>query len=161
MRPTKAFLRRLTLALAALAFLSFLLPPPSMAKEASDRDREQMSIEIANYIHDPYGVESHPNAFGGGHRIAVGAAIVQGTYALADWRSADGKHWGQVAFFYMCDNWNIGPITNTRRMSVRELSAMTRSAHDKAVPAKLIAELTVLENRRIALMPPSRPMRGC
>jgi hypothetical protein len=133
---------------------------PVAAKQAADRDRIAMSVEVANYIHDPYGVGSHPNAFGGSSKIEIGSAAIEWPYALADWRSTDGKYRGQIAFWYMCDHWNVGPITIGRRMSPKELVAM-RPGDKEPVPAALIAELQKLEARHVAFIQPAHPTKGC
>ena len=155
-----------------IVLFSFLLSSVALGKEASTKDRSEMSVEVATYLHDPYHDGSdHPNAFGGSTKIEIGAVDVEEghfklsgydvgyRYALADWRSADGKRWGQVAFRYECDHWNIGPIAVGRRMTVADLIAMTRENKNEAT--KLIADLQPLEERHIAFMPPSQPANGC
>jgi hypothetical protein len=145
----------------AIALLLFLVSNPVMGKEASDADRKGMSVEIATYIYNPYHDERHPNAFGGSTRIEIGAADIEesphGRYALADWRSADGKRWGQVGFLYACDHWSIGPITVDRHMTQRELAAWGQ----EKTATKLIAGLDQLEQQHIAFVPPSQPTNGC
>lgn len=148
-------------ALIAMTFASCLLPTSAISKEASDSERKAMSVQLANYVHDPYGYDSHPHAFGGSGKAEIGTAAVEGHYALADWRSLDGKHWGQIAFFYMCDHWNVAEVTNDRRIRAKELAAIRSVAPGESATPNLVAEVRELEGRHVAFLRPSRPFRGC
>jgi len=53
----------------AAMLCSLFLFQPAIAKQATNEERKAMSIEVANYIHDPYGEDSHPRAFGGSSKI--------------------------------------------------------------------------------------------
>jgi hypothetical protein len=156
----------------AVLFLSLLLPSIAIGKAASDTDRRQMSVDVATYLHDPYHVDNdHPRAFGGSTKIEIGAVDVEeqtfhvqglehyDRYALADWRSRDGKHWGQVSFYYTCDHWGLSAITIGHRMTLAQLLGMPEERTTTA--AKLIAELPNLEQQRFAFIPPSQPENGC
>src|ERR1700752_4111215 len=83
------------------------------ADQATLEQRTAMSQELANSIHDREEVVSQLGVRG----IEVGAAVVDFHTALADWRSTDGKHRGQVAFFYACDHWNPAIITSGKPIS--------------------------------------------
>lgn len=78
---------------------------PTYAAQAALQERTQMSISIADYIRDV----GKPNPFKT-HLVELGAATVEGHWALADWRSPDGKVHGRISFFYLCDHWNVGKV---------------------------------------------------
>ena len=129
--------------------------PPPFAYTASVADRTRMSVEVASYIHDP-GV---PNAFKS-TSVEIGATAIDWPFALADWRSADGKRHGQVSFFHMCDSWNVGAVSVNRPLTVTELThSYGRMSEDKA--AQLISKLDRLEVQQLTFLKPAKPIQGC
>jgi len=127
---------------------------PANATLASIQDRMRMSVSIADYIHD-----SLSNSFKTDD-VELGPAAVERNFALADWRSADGKLHGQVSFFYLCDHWNVGQVSTGRPLRAQDLIAPPKSVRQiGSIPAKiaskLAAELAQLELRHVTYLKPA------
>jgi hypothetical protein len=89
----------------ATAVLMFATCTLAHAGMASKSEQVEMGIAIATDIHD--------NGTGGfrTRSVEIGPAMIEGPWALADWRSADGTENGQVLFRYICNNWNVWSVT--------------------------------------------------
>jgi hypothetical protein len=78
---------------------------PVIAAQATVEQRLRMSVEIASYIRD-FGKRNEFHT----ERVDLGPTAIEGNWALADWRSDDGKLHGQVSFAYICDHWNLEKV---------------------------------------------------
>ena len=140
--------------LIVLLLTTYWTPPPYVYT-ATVADRRHMSVEVASYIHDP----SESNRFGT-LSVEIGAAAIDWPFALADWRSADGKRRGQVSFVYICDHWNVSAVSVTKPMTVSEIiHGFGKTPRDKAM--QLISKLNRLEGLQIAFLEPATPVQGC
>ena len=139
--------------LIALLVTTYATPPP-YATTASVEDRTRMSVAVASYIHDP----SESNMFKSS-AVEIGATAIDWPYALADWKSADGKRTGQVLFFHICGDWGVA-VVSLRPLTLDELThSAGRMTKDKG--SQLISKLDELEGQRIAYLKPAEPIQGC
>jgi len=138
------------------AMIVLLSASPISAAQASIQDRTRMSVSIADYIHD-YGKS---NSFKT-NAVELGPAGVEGHSALADWRSADGKHRGQISFFYLCDHWNVGKISTGQPLRAKDLVGQALSSMSTRTAAKLIADLKQLESQHVAYLRPAHNEVSC
>jgi len=127
-----------------------------IAGQASVETRVRLSETVASYIHD------YPKSNGfQTNLVEIGAAATDGQFALADWRSVDGKPHGQVAFYYLCDHWNLGKISMGSPLSVQDLVGVGFSAVPRAVASKLVSDLRALEVEHIAYLKPAKATGSC
>jgi hypothetical protein len=148
-------------AIVVLVMLVVVSISPANAARASVKDRMRMSVSISDYIH--YHDRGKSNAFKT-DAVEVGAAAIEGQFALADWRSADGRARGQVLFFYVCDDWNVGAISTGRPLSiamVRMQSPFLAAHLTEKIASKLAAEVTRLEVQHVAYLKPTHPRPTC
>ena len=144
------------LAFAILTLVVFFVQPVS-AEQASLQDRLLLSQTVANYINDPdYKGYKH---FGGARAVEIGAAVVEGNGAIANWRSIDGKHYGQVAFYHRCDSWNVLTVSNKVPLQPRQV--IMPGLITKRAAIMLIAQLGALETKRVAYLKPPRAQVSC
>jgi hypothetical protein len=143
-------------AVTAIA-LFIVFVAPAQAKQASLQDRLLLSQTVANYINDP-DLKGY-NDFNGARAVEIGAAVIEGIGALADWRSVDGKHHGQVAFLHRCDSWNVLRVSNN--VSLRAEQIATDGGITRSVARLLVARLSALEPRRVAYLKPPRAQMSC
>ena len=141
----------------ALLALAVSYSQPASAKQANVADRQLLSIAVANYIRD-----GASRRFNGGRSIEIGAAAIDGRGALADWRSQSGNTHGQIAFFYLCDQWTVLDVRHGAPFRFNELTG--RASYNEigaATAKKLVAELATLERGKIEFLPPARPEASC
>ncbi len=117
-----------------------------------------MSQSVADYIHD--GFFKGVGAFKGTRSVEIGAAVIEWPGALADWRSSDGKSYGQVAFYYMCDHWNVLRVSNELPLRAEQFSFPLRGV-TKTAAKKLVVDLGRLDTKHIAYLKPARWQMGC
>jgi hypothetical protein len=128
------------------------------AREASRDDRARMAVSIANCIHD------EPNcarSFDGATAIEIGTAAIEGNVAIADWHEGRGSRYGQVGFFYLCDHWNVGPVSNGVPLRPAQLLMNPPWGPTKATASKLVAELAQLETQHVGYITPAKPGPDC
>lgn len=130
---------------------------PAVARLATVHERAELSVTIASYLHNRDYGKSNP--FGTG-AVEVGAAVIESRFALADWKSADGKEQGQVVFFYACDSWNVGKVTRSP-FQAQDLTGHYQGDLTKEDAAKLVAELKWAEGQSIGYLKPAKPTTGC
>jgi hypothetical protein len=144
-------------ALCLCVFLTAVFSAPAAGAQASLLDRQLMSIAIADYIHNrDFGTSNPFHAVS----IEVGATVIDWPYALADWRSADGKEHGQVSFVHLCDHWNVESVSRGQRMRVSDVMESTHDISAKTA-TKLIADLLSAEDRHVAFLKPSHAGVSC
>jgi hypothetical protein len=142
--------------LAILVLFLFFAQPVS-AKQASLQDRLLLSQTVANYINDPdYKGYKY---FNGAHAVEIGAAVIEGNGALADWRSVDGKNYGQVAFFHLCDAWNVLSVSN--KVPLRAEQIRSHWGITKNIASVLIAQLRALEPKHVVYLKPPQAQQSC
>jgi hypothetical protein len=138
---------------------------PANASQASIQDRMGMSQSVADYIHNrDYGKSNPFNT----NTVEIGAAAIEAhhsaeeytRYALADWRSADGKVHGQVLFYYLCDHWNIEAVSSGRPFSAQGLIEQAKRL-PAATASKLVDQVVQLEKLSIAYLKPAHPGFSC
>jgi hypothetical protein len=130
---------------------------PTGARLATVRERVGLSVTIASYLHNRDYGKSNPFETGA---VAVGAAVVESHFALADWKSADGKEKGQVDFFYACDSWNVGKVTKAQ-FRVQDLTGRRLGEVTREDAAKMIAELKWAERQGVGYLRPAKPTTTC
>ena len=133
--------------------LLIIIMGSAYAKQASLEDRLRLSQTVANYVNDPE-VKGYKH-FKGARAVEIGAAVIEGNSALADWRSVDGKDHGQVAFFYLCDGSNVRSVS--RKVPLRPEQIRTHWGITKNTARTLIAQLRALESKHVAYLKPPRP----
>lgn len=143
-----------TPAAALLILLLATVTLPASARPATHRELVAFSRESAN--------DSRLGS------VDIGSGFVESdsawSWAIATWRSGDGRRHGQALFFYMCDHWNLTEVTTgvfTKSQLLRvsyEMASMTVSP--KLAP-KLAADSIELQHTRTAYLPPSRPTATC
>ncbi len=138
------------------AMLLAILGSPAYAAQASLRERTEMSISIADYIVDA----GKSNPFKA-HSVELGTATIEGHWALADWRSADGKVQGRVSFFFLCDHWNVGKVITRRDLRAHDFVGGGMSGIPAEASGKLVAELSRLESQHVAFLKPARAGPSC
>jgi hypothetical protein len=129
---------------------------PVIAAQATVQDRMRMSVEIADYIRD----SGKSNEFHAGS-VNLGAAVIEGHWAIADWRSEGDKLHGQVAFAFLCDHWNLERVTIGRPLRVQDLVGHHTGGSPVAIAEKLVADLKSLETQHIAYMKPAHAGVEC
>ena len=140
--------------LIALLVTTYSTPPP-YATTASVADRTRISVAVASYVHDPSGSNKFKSL-----DVEIGATAIDWPYALADWKSADGKRSGQVLFFHICDDWGVAAVSLTTPLTLDELThSVGRMTKDTG--SQLISKLNELEGQRIAFLKPATPVQGC
>lgn len=137
-----------------LAFCVIAASVPASAKTASAQERVQLSVAMADAINDGHSAKSP--FFSGAKSVEIGAATVDHPWALADWRSTDGKTHGQVLFRYLCDHWNVWSVTST-------LTPAQLGHHGvpKSIATTMVADLSALEAQHFAYLGPARPGVTC
>jgi hypothetical protein len=148
-----------------LLLLVAVIKLPANAEQASLQDRLGMSASVADYIHDHDYGKSNPFQT---DAVEIGAAAIEAhhsaeeytRYALADWRSADGKGHGQVLFSYLCDHWNIEAVSIGRPFSAQRLVEEAKRL-PAATASKLVAQVVQLEKLNIAYLKPAHPGISC
>ncbi len=140
--------------LVLLLLLVFSTTLAAYAAQATSSQRHELAQAVADEIH------SNPAAF---HRLKaaeVGAAVVDGYNALADWRSPDRSQKGQVSFYLACDHWNVGHVSFDRALTPAEIESGDHP-FGKPQGSKLLAELAGLETRNIAYLKPATGTKRC
>lgn len=120
-----------------------------------------MAVEVANYIHDVHNRAFHAGSFSGATAVQIGAAVIEQPGALADWRAANGKAHGQVAFLYVCDHWNVLKVSNGGPLRPEQIVVEQPFPITRSVADKLVAELAELETKNVAFLKPARAHPGC
>lgn len=146
-------------ALGALLVCTLLLTTGARSKPASIVDRKLMAVEVANYI------QQH-GTFKGAKQVMIGRAIVEGMWALADWKAAKGSQSGQVGFYFACDHWNVGVVSVGTNLTARTLAGMwsfepLTAAAKTARAQKLIAQMQQARRANVAYLPPAKATGGC
>jgi hypothetical protein len=142
--------KRLTIFLALLVGTTLSV----FAAEATSSQRHELAQAVADEIH------SNPGAFHRLKAVEVGAAVVDGYNALADWRSPDQAQKGQVSFYLACDHWNVGHVSFDRTLTPAEIESGDHP-FGKPQGSKLLAELAGLETQHIAYLKPASGTKRC
>ena len=134
-----------------------LFAQPASGKQASFQDRLLLSQAVANYVNDP-DFKGY-KYFNGTRAVQIGAAVIEGIGALADWRSVDGKHHGQVAFLHRCDSWNVLRVSNNAPLRAEQIA--TDGGLTRSIARVLVAGLSALESQHVAYLGPQRAQVSC
>jgi hypothetical protein len=93
--------------------------------------------------------------------VEIGGGYVEGSWAVASWRSVDGKRRGQAVFFHLCDHWNLAET----RAGVFTKSGLSRLHRVQPLTPKIAAQLEAdsikLQRTHTAYLPPSRRTPTC
>lgn len=93
--------------------------------------------------------------------VEIGGGYVEGSWAVASWRSADGKRRGQAAFFHRCDHWNLAE-TRVGAFTKADLLRLDRvQPLNPKIAAQLEADSIELQRAHTAYLPPSRRTPTC
>jgi hypothetical protein len=93
--------------------------------------------------------------------VEIGGGYVEGSWAIASWRSVDGKRRGQAVFYHMCDHWNLAQ-TKEGTFTKSALSRLHRAQPLTArIAAQLAADSTELQRTHTAYLPPSHRTPTC
>jgi hypothetical protein len=144
----KKLLPLLLLLLVAATTLSVL------AAQATPSQRQELAQAVADEIH------SNPATFHHLKAVEVGAAVVDGYNALADWRSPDRAHKGQVSFYLACDHWNVGHASFDRGLTAAQIESGDHP-FGKPQGSKQLAELAGLDTQDIAYLKPATGKKRC
>jgi hypothetical protein len=151
-------------AVAVGLVLMFISISPASARQASDRERMEMAVEIATLIR--YKIETQVTSIFKTNAVELGPAAIEmsqayGDVALADWHSADGSVHGQVMFIDMC-GWQLKAVSLGRRLRAQDYQAQSGPLTPVAkVFSKLSADVIELEAQHVAYLKPARPLIGC
>jgi len=124
---------------------------PANAAQATVQQRMSLSVSVADYIHpgksNPFKTDA----------VELGAAAIEGRFALADWRSADRSAHGQVSFYTVCDQWYVGIVSMGRPLTAQNLVGppQLESSVPSAIASKLVSELAQLEDLHIEYLKPA------
>ncbi|MGB6986148.1 MAG: hypothetical protein WBD74_09280 [Candidatus Aquilonibacter sp.] len=124
------------------------------AAQAMPAQRQELAQAVADAIH------TNPATFHRIKAVEVGAAVVDGYNALANWRSQDQTQHGQVSFYLACDHWNVGNVSFGRALTPAQIES---GDHPFGKPdgSKQLAELAGLETRNIAYLKPATGKGRC
>ena len=88
--------------------------------------------------------------------VEIGGGYVEESWAVASWRSVDGKRRGQALFFHICDHWNLAE-TKAGAFTKSDLSRLHRAQPlTPKIAAQLEADSIKLQRTRTAYLPPHR-----
>ena len=126
----------------------------ALAAQATAAQRQELAQAVADAIHSNAATFHHLKA------VEVGAAVVDGYNALADWRSHDQAQRGQVSFYLACDHWNVGNVSFGRALTPQEIAS---GDHPFGKPngSKQLAELAALETQNVAYLKPAIGTKRC
>ncbi len=124
------------------------------AAQATSTQRQELAQAVADEIH------TNPATFHHLRAVEVGAAVVDGYNALADWRSQDQTQHGQVSFYLACDHWNVGNVSFGRALTAVQIES---GDHPFGKPngSKQLAELAGLTTKNIAYLKPATGKARC
>jgi hypothetical protein len=93
--------------------------------------------------------------------VEIGGGYVEGSWAVASWRSVDGKRRGQAVFFHMCDHWNLaearaGVFRKPYLSRLHRVQPLTPQ-----IAALLEADSLKLQRVHTAYLPPSHRTPAC
>ena len=93
--------------------------------------------------------------------VGIGSGYVEGSWAIASWRSADGKRRGQALFFHICDHWNLaetreGVFTRSDLSRLHRVQPLTPQ-----IAAQLEADSIKLQRIHTAYLRPSHRTPTC
>jgi hypothetical protein len=137
----------------ALLFL-LLTTAVAFAAQATAAQRQELAQAVADAIH------ANATTFHQLKAVEVGAAVVDGYNALADWRSTDRTQHGQVSFYLACDHWNVGNVSFGRPLTAAQVES---GDHPFGKPDgnKQLAELAALDTQNIAYLKRAIGKAGC
>ena len=93
--------------------------------------------------------------------VEIGGGYVEGSWAVASWRSVDGKRRGQAVFFHLCDHWNLAE-TRAGVFTKSDLSRLHRAQPlTPRIAAQLEADSIKLQRTHSAYLPPSHRTPTC
>jgi hypothetical protein len=124
------------------------------AAAATASQRQELAQAVADAIH------TNPATFHDVKAVEVGAAVVDGYNALADWRSQDRSQHGQVSFYLACDHWNVGNVSFGRALTAAQIES---GDHPFGKPNgnKQLAELAGLQTNTVAYLKPATGTKRC
>lgn len=94
-------------------------------------------------------------------RVGIGGGYVEESWAIASWRSVDGKRRGQAVFFHMCDHWNLAE-TREGVFTRSDLSRLHRAQPlTPQIAAQLEADSIKLQRIHTAYLRPSHRSPTC
>ena len=127
--------------------LPYVAAMPAGAREATHSELLAFSREAAN-----------DSRLG---RVEIGGGYVEGGWAVASWRSADGKRRGQAVFFHLCDHWNLAE-TKAGAFTRSDLSRLPRlQPLTPTIAAWLEADSINLQRIHTAYLPPAQRTPTC
>jgi hypothetical protein len=126
----------------------------AIAATATASQRQELAQAVADAIH------ANPATFHHLKAIEVGAAVVDGYNALADWRSQDRSQHGQVSFYLACDHWNVGNVSFGRMLTAAEIESGDHPFGKPNGSAQL-AELAGLQTNTVAYLKPATGTKRC
>jgi hypothetical protein len=93
--------------------------------------------------------------------VEIGGGYVEESWAVASWRSVDGKRRGQAVFFHLCDHWNLaetkaGVFTRSDLSRLHRVQPLTPK-----IAALLEADSIKLQRAHTAYLPPSHRTPTC
>jgi hypothetical protein len=126
----------------------------ALAAQATSTQRQELAQAVADEIH------TSPATFHQLKAVEVGAAVVDGYNALANWRSHDQAQHGQVSFYLACDHWNVGNVSFGRALTPAQIES---GDHPFGKPdgSKQLAELAGLATKNIAYLKPATGKGRC
>ncbi len=93
--------------------------------------------------------------------VGIGGGYVEGAWAIASWRSVDGKRRGQALFFHICDHWNLAE-TREGVFTRSHLSRLDRAQPlTPQIAARLEADSIELQRIHTAYLRPSHRTPTC
>ena len=132
--------------LAAAMGFAVACERPASAATASASDRAAMSVATANYL---VKVKDDLLSHGGAE---IGAAAIEGDWAIADFRSGDGSEHGQLLFKRGCGRWVMRIAMEGSSLDVDDLTSY-------GVPSdaarKLVSEIP--QQRQVAYLAAQKP----
>jgi len=93
--------------------------------------------------------------------VEIGGGHVEGSWAVASWRSVDGKRRGQAVFFHMCDHWNLAEARAGVFMKSDLLRLHRAEPLTPQIAARLEADSLKLQRIHTAYLPPSHRTPTC
>jgi hypothetical protein len=130
----------------AIALL-YVAALPAGARQATHTELLEFSREAAN--------DSQLGS------VEIGGGYVEGSWAVAAWRSADGKRHGQAVFYHLCDHWNLaetraGVFTKSHLSHLHRVQPLTPQ-----IAAMLEADSIKLQRTHTSYLPPSHRTPTC
>lgn len=122
------------------------------AATAGAPDRVAMSAAMAAHI-----AKSHDDLLHEGG-AEIGVAVIDGGWAIADFRSGNRREHGWLLFKNVANCWAVRVQLEGMFFETDDLES---SGVPKDVAAKLIADYNAVKTQPVAFLPPQKPAPGC